>query len=279
MVRDIEWVNKQQLESGAEGFFREVEIEFLIHELKDPIAVIETGLRTILEKRDKFGPLTSRQEKTVRRALRNTHKARQMLNGLLEIGRSETGCFVCRRFQPAQSVFSALLDAMETISSAAVVEGQAETDDRFVQRFLETNGIFLDIAPDVAELEMFQDEVKFKQIIGNLIKNAIHHRQKRIDIRLYRASEQFCVEVIDDGPGVDPNERELIFQRYVQGKECRLSLRNGHGLGLAGARIIARCLGGEIELETPKNSGATFRMRLPVSLSSGEEVSAKKELP
>jgi signal transduction histidine kinase len=278
MAREMEWGKKQQPESDAERFFREVEIEFLIHELKDPIAVIETGLRTILEKRDKFGPLTSRQEKTVRRALRNTHKARQMLNGLLEIGRSETGCFVCRRFQPAQSVCAALLDALETISAATVVDGPVEADGRFIPQFLEANGIFLDISPDVADLEIFQDEVKFKQIIGNLIKNAIHHRQKRVDIRLYRASEQFCVEVIDDGPGVDPNERELIFQRYAQGKECRLSLRNGHGLGLAGARIIARCLGGEIELETPNNRGATFRMRLPVSLSSGKEVSAKKEL-
>lgn len=268
MAKDMQWPNEARPENDAESFFREVEIEFLIHELKDPIAVIETGLRTILEKRDKFGPLTTRQEKTMRRALRNTHKARQMLNGLLEIGRSETGCFVCRRFQPAQSVCAALMDALETVSGAAAAEAPAEKNGRFTPKILESNGIFLDISPDVAELEMFQDEIKFKQIIGNLIKNAMHHRRHRVDIRLYRAMEQFCVEVIDDGPGVDPNERELIFQRYVQGRECRLSLRNGHGLGLAGARIIARCLGGEIELETPNDKGAVFRVRLPVSLSS-----------
>ena len=88
---------------------------------------------------------------------------------------------------------------------------------------------------------------------------------------MYRLTDLFCIEVKDDGPGVDPNERELIFQRYIQGKSCSLSMRNGHGLGLAGARIIARCLGGEIELETTKKKGATFRMRLPVSLSAGEE--------
>lgn len=271
MARNNEPINERQPTENNEGFFRDVEIEFLIHELKDPIAVIETGLRTILEKREKFGPLTARQEKTVRRALRNTHKARQMLNGLLEIGRSETGCFVCRLFRPAQSVCAAVLDALETVSKAAATEGHSEKVDRFTPQILEANGIFLDISPDVAELELFQDEIKFKQIVGNLIKNAIHHRQHRIDIRIYRLSDQLCVEVSDDGPGVDPNERELIFQRYAQGKECSLSLRNGHGLGLAGARIIARCLGGEIELEAPKKGGATFRMRLPVSLSSGKE--------
>ena len=279
MARDREWASDQQSEIGGGDFFREVEIEFLIHELKDPIAVIETGLRTILEKKDKFGPLTSRQEKTVRRALRNTHKARQMLNGLLEIGRSETGCFVCRRFQPAQSTIAALVDALETTGAAPPADGDVAKTDRTPPQFLEENNIFLDVAPNIVELEMFQDEIKFKQIIGNLVKNAIHHRKHRIDIRIYQLADQLCVEVSDDGPGVDPTERELIFQRYAQGKECSLSLRNGHGLGLAGARIIARCLGGEIELEKAKAGGATFRMRLPVSLGSGKEKSADKELP
>ena len=255
----------------TEGFFRDVEIEFLIHELKDPIAVIETGLRTILEKREKFGPLTARQERTVHRALRNTHKARQMLNGLLEIGRSESGCFVCRRFQPAHCLHAALADALETTGGVSNVDGLSIKEGYAERRLLEANRIFLDISPDVAELEIFQDEVKFKQIIGNLIKNAIYHRKERIDIRMYGQTDQLCVEVCDDGPGVDPSERELIFQRYAQGKECTLSMRNGHGLGLAGARIISRCLGGEIELEATREKGAMFRMRLPVSLGSGME--------
>ena len=102
MTNNSDETNGRQQAESPGGFFRDVEIEFLIHELKDPLAVIETGSRTILEKRSKFGPLTSRQEKTVRRALRNSHKARQMLNGLLEIGRSESGCFICRRFQPVE---------------------------------------------------------------------------------------------------------------------------------------------------------------------------------
>ena len=255
----------------TEGFFRDVEIEFLIHELKDPIAVIETGLRTVLEKREKFGPLTARQEKTVYRALRNTHKARQMLNGLLEIGRSESGCFVCRRFQPARCLHAALADALETTGGVVNVDALTEKDGHIQRNVLEANQIFLDISPDVTELGIFQDEVKFKQIIGNLIKNAIHHRKQRIDIRMYGKADQLCVEVCDDGPGVDPSEHELIFQRYSQGKECTLSMRNGHGLGLAGARIIARCLGGEIELETTREKGALFRMRLPVALGSGTE--------
>ncbi|MGD2097594.1 MAG: hypothetical protein PVG35_08445, partial [Desulfobacterales bacterium] len=56
----------------AEQFFRDIEIEFLVHELKDPIAIIETGLRTLLERQDKFGPLSERQQNTLKRTLRNS---------------------------------------------------------------------------------------------------------------------------------------------------------------------------------------------------------------
>jgi hypothetical protein len=58
------------------GFFRDINVEFLIHELKDPISVIETAVRMLLEKPDKCGPLMTRQEKTLKRALRNSKKAR-----------------------------------------------------------------------------------------------------------------------------------------------------------------------------------------------------------
>ena len=66
-----------------ESFFKDIEIEFLIHELKDPISIIETGARTLLEKQSRFGQLVPRQEKTLHRIVRNAQKAREMLYGLL----------------------------------------------------------------------------------------------------------------------------------------------------------------------------------------------------
>src|SRR3989339_618414 len=103
--------SKNSPETDPKTFFREVQIEFLIHELKDPISVIETGIKTLLTKRDKYGSLSASQEKTLNRALRNTKKAWEMLNSLLEIGRSEAGCFISCRFQPAQVAYETLLEA------------------------------------------------------------------------------------------------------------------------------------------------------------------------
>ena len=107
---------RQEDQDTPEQFFREIEIQFLIHELKDPIAIIETGLRTLLEKQEKFGPLSSKQQNTLKRTLRNSKKARSMLNNLLEIGRSESGCFICSHFEPAQSVYEALKDSLEIMT-------------------------------------------------------------------------------------------------------------------------------------------------------------------
>jgi signal transduction histidine kinase len=60
----------------------------------------------------------------------------------------------------------------------------------------------------------------------------------------------------------------MIFKRYAQVKECAMVPRKGHGLGLAGALIMARCLGGDITIASQKGQGATFRLTLPLNLES-----------
>lgn len=260
--------DRQLTGKEAEQFFKDIEIEFLVHELKDPIAIIETGLRTLLERQDKFGSLSKRQENTLKRTLRNSKKARELLHSMLEIGRAETGCFLGERFRPAQSILQALGDALET-NAGAIYEKYAEyTSETEALGYLKTCGIVLDISPQTNDLEMFQDESKFRQIVGNLMKNALHHRQKRVEVRLERDGDDLMVAVRDDGPGIDPEHHEMVFKRYAQVKECEIVSRKGHGLGLAGANIISRCLGGKLNLESEKGRGATFRLTIPMRLDS-----------
>ncbi len=251
-----------------EGFFRELEIEFLLHELKDPISIIETGMRSLLEKPDKYGDLSARQEKTLRRTLRNTRKVRDMVNGLLEIGRSEAGRFVCRRFSPAPMVFAVILDALEIMGKYIPEPGKT---DEFIKREIDMQAacasqqIFVTVDPEVEQVEMLQDDVKFRQIVGNLLKNALFHRKDRIDVRLTTCNGALCVGIADDGPGIEPEHQQMIFQRYAQVAETPSS-RKGHGLGLAGALILARSLSGDIVVSSVKGQGATFSLSLPLIL-------------
>ncbi|MDH3929786.1 MAG: ATP-binding protein, partial [Deltaproteobacteria bacterium] len=195
-------------------------------------------------------------------------KARELLHNLLEIGRSESGCFIGERFRPAESAFQALKDALETHAWNVFEKFGAYENRTKALEFLTASGISFAVAPTVEGLEMFQDEVKFRQIIGNLIKNALHHCKERVDIRLELDGENLVIAVSDDGPGIEPENHDMVFQRYAQVKECSIVPRKGHGLGLAGANIISRCLGGSLDLESEKNKGATFRLRIPLKLES-----------
>jgi signal transduction histidine kinase len=247
-------------------FFREIEIQFLIHELKDPIAIIETGLRTLLEKQEKFGPLSTKQQNTLKRTLRNTKKARSMLNNLLEIGRSESGCFICSHFEPARSVYQALKDSLEIMTGPLVEELGKYQAEKDALALLSQNGINLEFSARLQNTMIFQDEIKFRQIAGNLFKNALHHRRTHINIMMDVKDENLIMAVTDDGPGVDPVHQEMIFRRYAQVKECSIAPRQGHGLGLAGALILARCLGGDITVDSRQGQGATFLLTLPVQM-------------
>jgi signal transduction histidine kinase len=258
--------SQQGRESGH--FFREVDIEFLIHELKDPVAIIETGIRTLLEREEKYGPLTAKQKKTLERSLRNSKKARGMLNNLLEIGRSQSGCFLPCRFKPADAAFRALSDSLEAMAWKLFEQFAAYDERRDALAFLSRSGIVFAIDPPAQHTEMMQDETKFCQIVGNLIKNAIHHRQEHMDVVLRQEDDRLFIDISDDGPGIDAENQHVIFERYTRLKECALTPREGHGLGLAGARILARCMGGEIEVKSEKGQGTTFQLMLPLTMQA-----------
>ena len=255
-------------DSNAKDFFQKLNVEFLIHELKDPIAVIETGARTLLDKQEKFGVLSPRQERTMNRIIRNARKAREMLYSLLEVGRSEAGSFSCNQFRPVETTFEVLATCIEVQNPSIAEKIHLDQDMTQVLTHLDSYGISLFASPDLLQTDMHQDQVKYCQIVGNLIKNALHFRNERIDIKMEKNKGFMMVAVTDDGPGVEADQCEAIFERYSQGNDCTITPRQGHGLGLAGARIMARCLGGDIKLTCSKTEGTKFELRLPMVLAT-----------
>lgn len=247
------------------SFFRDINVEFLIHELKDPLSVIDTAVHMLLEKREKYGALSDRQEKVLRRARRNAQKARNLLADLLEVGRSDAGCFQCCRFNPVAVLHEVLVDALEPVDAGLwetlqeVGAGPERSD------VLMRNGIHITCSESADAAMMCQDEAKFRQIVGNLIKNALQHRHQQLDVAMDCREDRLLVDVKDDGPGVEKENHELIFQRYTRLEACVMLSRTGHGLGLAGARILARHLGGDITVKSRRGTGASFCLILPLN--------------
>jgi len=113
--------------------------------------------------------------------------------------------------------------------------------------------------------------------VGNLIDNAIAHSPPGGLIRLAAASQAgpdgawIEIEVADDGPGVEPGDRERIFERSVRATPPSTAARatgeapqrTGSGLGLAIARGLLRAHGGDLQLRDPAPGGACFVARLP----------------
>lgn len=255
----------QEAETGQESFFRQVNIEFLFHELKDPVSIIETGVRMLLDKKTATNPLSPSQERTLIRILRNVHKTRDMLNELLEVGRAESACFNCHAFDPIRLLHEKLLEVVEKNDPELYEEIRQEPDQQGCMAILGKRGIRLDIAPSARGVTMAQDELKFGQMVGNLLKNGLYYRRRQLLIHLSFQHERLSIAIRDDGPGIDPEHHEDIFMRYKQILAPAGVARSSHGLGLAVSRIMARSMGGDITIESELGFGALFKLVLPVS--------------
>jgi two-component system, OmpR family, sensor kinase len=115
------------------------------------------------------------------------------------------------------------------------------------------------------------DEDRLKQILDNLLANARVHTAPRtpVTVRVAERESAAVLEVADEGPGVPPEDRGRVFERFYRADESRSRIAGGGaGLGLAIAAEIARAHGGTLEL-VPTERGATFRLTLPPP--AGEE--------
>jgi two-component system OmpR family sensor kinase len=249
--------------AGSDDFFRALDTQLLVHELKGPLSLIEAAARSLIEQTGRMGPLNERQEKTVKRILRGTLRGRSLVNQLLEIGRAQEAQFAFSSFDLGEAVLDALIESVETADSQLAARlSEAATRDA-QQEMLAKAGVSIKIAPDVNARRILQDPVKFRLIVGNLFQNALHFRRQSLHVAVDRENGDVIISVQDDGPGIPPEHHAAVFERYKQLPIHDGFERQGHGLGLAGALILARRLGGDISVHSVPGQGATFRFRLP----------------
>jgi signal transduction histidine kinase len=249
--------------AGSDDFFRALDTQLLVHELKGPLTLIEAAARTLIEQTARLGPLTERQEKTLKRILRGALRGRRLVNHLLEIGRAESAQFSFASFDAAEAVLKVLIESVESSDAALAARLSEATTSAAQIAVLARAGITLKIAAGIDPVRIFQDPVKFDLIVGNLIQNALHFRRHSLEIALDRKGGDLIIAVQDDGPGIPSEHHAAVFERYKRLPIHDGLERKGHGLGLAGALILARRLGGDISLESVPGQGATFRLWIP----------------
>ncbi len=103
--------------------------------------------------------------------------------------------------------------------------------------------------------------------------------RRRCDVGQTRRLSERRAQKGDGGTSGTLIQNEFIFKQYTQIKECELVEYKGHGLGQAGSLIMARSLGGDIQVASRKGEGATFHPTLPLQLkSSGWRLSRSANL-
>jgi signal transduction histidine kinase/ActR/RegA family two-component response regulator len=117
------------------------------------------------------------------------------------------------------------------------------------------------------------DAVKIKQIVGNLVSNAIKFTNHgSVGVRVHcaepaGASDRICLafEVTDTGAGIAPERLASVFEPFVQGDASITRAHGGTGLGLSIARQLAELLGGTLNVKSTPGEGTTFTLELPVA--------------
>jgi signal transduction histidine kinase len=114
-------------------------------------------------------------------------------------------------------------------------------------------------------LLVLADPARLDQILDNLLKNAVAYspRKTPIEISTSAAADYACLRVRDHGAGIDPEERERIFERFARG--AAVANQPGMGIGLYVSRAIAVRMGGRLFIEESSNQGTVFAVEIPLA--------------
>ncbi len=238
----LEWLRSRlrELEEQQNRFLRHVS-----HELKTPLTAVREGAELL---RDRVGgELSSEQQEIVRIVRENTLSLQKLIEDLLTYHQT-------RSMEPQTLGPVALVDVLR--------RGMREHKLAALARMLTFDAT---LSPAI----VVGDGDKIRAIIDNLLSNAIKYAPRSTPVTVDLSIEgNFAVlDVIDEGPGIDPDERPRIFDSFYQGKIAPGGRIKGSGLGLAIAREYALVHGGRIEVLDRADGarGARFRLWLPVA--------------
>lgn len=159
---------------------------------------------------------------------------------------------------------------LPVLAADAVQAARAIAPDRTVS---------LQVEPGAGSLIVYGDDARLRQVLGNLMTNALTHTppDSAVTLRLRgETGNTAIVEVADTGPGLSPEQAERVFERFYRADAARTRRAGGAtgtGLGLAIVAALVAAHHGSVEVLSTPGGGATFRVRLPLvpDVDEGDE--------
>ncbi|HZO95482.1 MAG TPA: HAMP domain-containing sensor histidine kinase [Candidatus Baltobacteraceae bacterium] len=218
------------------------------HELRTPLTVINANAQML----QRWGERDPEVMRTSLEAIaEESGRLAGMVSGMLTLSKAESGDAI-----PKEPV------VLEPLVDDVVAHAR--------ERAAAKNVRLAALHPDAARTIVYGDAGLLRQLVGNLIDNAIKFTDAgRIDVSLHADDRRHAIlEVADTGSGIDPANAQRLFDRFFRGDPSHARSIEGTGLGLAIVRSIARVHGGTVSAAPRAGGGSVFTVRLPAEPES-----------
>ena len=235
----LDWLRLRllDLEEQKSRFLRHVS-----HELKTPLTALREGVELLSD--EVTGKMTAGQFEIARILRQNTLKLQKLIEDLLS-------------YHSAQFHTSALSFSQVNLKGLATSVAQQHS------LAMRAKNLSLNLA--ASEFSIEADENKIEAIVDNLLSNAIKFSPAggTIRVQLRRRGSDVVIDVMDEGPGILPEDRSRVFEPFYQGGSEYTGPVKGTGLGLAIVREYVNAHHGSVEIIVDGNPGAHLRVILP----------------
>jgi two-component system OmpR family sensor kinase len=142
------------------------------------------------------------------------------------------------------------------LASDAVHDAQAIAPNR---------KITIDVMDGPGTPEVLGDEARLRQVLGNLVNNALQHTPETADVivRVGTDIDDAVLEVVDEGPGMSQQDALRVFERFYRTDSSRARISGGSGLGLSIVDSLVQAHGGNVTVTTALGQGCRFYVTLP----------------
>ncbi|HET8975158.1 MAG TPA: HAMP domain-containing sensor histidine kinase [Solirubrobacterales bacterium] len=215
------------------------------HELRTPVTVVKGFAEMLTAQRKALNP---RQYEAASIISDSAGQLQKMINDLLDLARSDAGKL---RISPEPTPVRPLVQRVA----------------RQMRPSLEDKSQRLTVSVERGLPKVRADGDRIAQVLANLLTNANKYAPENAKVRLTasRVGEEIEFAVSDDGPGLESEELDHVFERFWRAESGETQVVGGTGLGLAISKSLIELHGGAISVDSKPGEGATFRFVLPIA--------------
>jgi signal transduction histidine kinase len=238
-------------------------ISMASHQLRTPLTTVK-GYVSMLDEGD-FGKLTNEQKQSVDLALDGSNRMARLIDDLLNVSRMEAGKFY---IEPTK------VDLIKLV----------QEEINLLQTMAKSKKVSLSAKLHINKLHALNlDENKTRQVVMNLIDNAIHYSEPpkgggRVEVSLAEKESEVVFKVIDNGIGVPKDQQSKLFTKMFRARNAKEIRPDGTGLGLFLVKRVVEDQGGRLIFESKPGKGSVFGFAMPIHNKIKIDNTAKRNL-